>query len=317
MWARFYVWISYLAIMRQDYHEAARLLNKAVASKPTLLRAHALLGMVYQHLGELHMAHEAYNRATEMAPDDGSLYLGRAVVLDLLGDHKTALSDLSVAVNLRPNDPKVYLTRAAIHIMNDNPQAGIADTELALETLKKSRMSTKRRRPYRAAALSNRSVAYQLMGDFQRGIEDCNQAIRANPRYAPAYNSRASLYSHLGLYAEGLRDAEKAIRLHPGRREFWNTRASLYVGTGQYQLALSDFQMGAGRPPLHPYRYFSEIGIAVSHYLLGNVELAKAMWRDLIAKDENLNSLSYTSALLCKWMPTMADAAARLAREYS
>ena len=46
----------------------------------------------------------------------------------------------------------------------------------------------------RAVALTNRSNAYRLHGDYDRAISDANDAIRIYPDYVLAYANRANAY---------------------------------------------------------------------------------------------------------------------------
>ena len=57
-----------------------------------------------------------------------------------------------------------------------------------------------------AVAFSDRGIAYARKGQYDRAIEDLDQAIRLNPNYAAAFNNRGSAYSAKG-------DLDRAIEL--------------------------------------------------------------------------------------------------------
>ena len=59
---------------------------------------------------------------------------------------------------------------------------------------------------------SNRGIAYADLGQYQRAIEDYNEAIRLKPDYAMAYSNRGIAYSKLGQYQRAIEDYNKAIR---------------------------------------------------------------------------------------------------------
>jgi tetratricopeptide (TPR) repeat protein len=59
----------------------------------------------------------------------------------------------------------------------------------------------------------NRGVAYNNLGQYQRAIEDYNEAIRQKPDFAYAYNNRGFVYLKQGNKNLGCRDAQKACAL--------------------------------------------------------------------------------------------------------
>ena len=54
---------------------------------------------------------------------------------------------------------------------------------------------------------------YDDLGQFQRAIQDYDEAILLEPQYAPAYADRAVARTILGLDIEAQRDAERAVEL--------------------------------------------------------------------------------------------------------
>src|SRR5215468_12734454 len=47
-----------------------------------------------------------------------------------------------------------------------------------------------------AEAFNNRGIGYRLKGDYDRAIQDYNQAIKLNPRFAVAYNNRGVAHEY-------------------------------------------------------------------------------------------------------------------------
>ena len=45
-----------------------------------------------------------------------------------------------------------------------------------------------------ATAFDNRGVAYRLKGDYERALQDYDQATRLNPDNANAFNNRGIIY---------------------------------------------------------------------------------------------------------------------------
>ena len=70
--------------------------------------------------------------------------------------------------------------------------------------------------PEYAIAISNRGLAYNDLGQYQRAIEDGNEAIRLDPQDAVAFNNRGIAYYNLGLNERAIDDYDEAIRLDGG-----------------------------------------------------------------------------------------------------
>ena len=67
--------------------------------------------------------------------------------------------------------------------------------------------------PKFAHAYNNRGFAYAELSQYERAIEDYNEAIHLNPDYALAYGNRALVYTLLGRDAEAKQDIDQAIEL--------------------------------------------------------------------------------------------------------
>ena len=67
-----------------------------------------------------------------------------------------------------------------------------------------------------AWAYNNRGVAYGHLGQYERAIEDYDQAIRLNPGQTWAYHSRAMAHCVLGHAEEALQDYRRTIHMPDG-----------------------------------------------------------------------------------------------------
>jgi tetratricopeptide (TPR) repeat protein len=69
--------------------------------------------------------------------------------------------------------------------------------------------------PNLAIALNKRGNAYLDKGQYDRAIQDFDQAIRLNPNYAGAFNNRGHAYDEKGQPDRAIQDYDQAIRLGP------------------------------------------------------------------------------------------------------
>ena len=67
--------------------------------------------------------------------------------------------------------------------------------------------------PQNAGAYHNRGVAYARLGQYERAIQDFDEAIRLNPQNAGAYHNRGVAYGRIGKSIEAERDFAKAKEL--------------------------------------------------------------------------------------------------------
>jgi tetratricopeptide (TPR) repeat protein len=95
-----------------------------------------------------------------------------------------------------------------------------------------------------ATAFDNRGVAFRLKAEYDRAMQDYEQAIRLNPGNANAYNNRGIIYRIKGEYAHAIADYDEAIWLKNGDfpAAYYN-RALAYSDIGEYEHSLRDFDV--------------------------------------------------------------------------
>jgi tetratricopeptide (TPR) repeat protein len=86
----------------------------------------------------------------------------------------------------------------------------------------------------------NRGFAYNGKGQYDRAIEDLDQAIKLNPNYALAFNGRGSAYNGKGQYDRAIEDLDQAIKLNSNFALAFNNRSIAYDHKGQYDRAIED-----------------------------------------------------------------------------
>ena len=92
-----------------------------------------------------------------------------------------------------------------------------------------------------ATAYNNRGVADKFKGDFDRALEDYDQAILLNPSFANAYNNRGIIYRLKGENDRAIADYDQAIWLDRNVPAFFYNRAIAYSEKQDYDRALADF----------------------------------------------------------------------------
>lgn len=116
---------------------------------------------------------------------------------------------------------------------------------------------------YRAIALDatnpiyycNRAAAFSRTGEFQKAIDDCNQAIRYDTNYGKAYGRLGLAYSKMNRHQEAIDAYKNALRIEPDNQDYKNNmevtqqRLEEQVQTGSAGAGLGANPAGPGGFP--------------------------------------------------------------------
>jgi O-antigen ligase len=105
------------------YRQAVTLspLNHGRLLKDNIVQAHLHLGEIYADLGKLGQAAEAYQKASEMAPDSYESHKGLALVYRQLGRLDEALAEARTARDLAPEEERIGLDDLISQIEAEKP----------------------------------------------------------------------------------------------------------------------------------------------------------------------------------------------------
>jgi len=90
-------------------------------------------------------------------------------------------------------------------------------------------------------AFINRGYAYIAKGDFDRPIQDSNEALRLTPNSPFALFNRGSGYFGKGDYDRAIHDYDTGLRLEPDDVQALKSRGDAYIAKGDYDRAIQDF----------------------------------------------------------------------------
>lgn len=94
--------------------------------------------------------------------------------------------------------------------------------------------------PNNTDAFNNRGNAFSTKGQFDRAIQDFDQAIRLDPNSVIAFSSRCLARASTGALAAALADCNVALRLSPNRRSTLGNRAFTYLKMKRLPEAIAD-----------------------------------------------------------------------------
>jgi lipoprotein NlpI len=137
--------------------------------------------------------------------------------------------------------------------------------------------------------LNYRGGVYVGKGDYDKAVEDYDQAIRLKPDDASTYNNRGIAYSHKGEYDRAIQDFDQAIRLKPDDDSAYVGRASAYANRGEYDQAIQSFDQAIRLDPDSTYAplwraqllfelaRFSDAGDALEKLINANPQIAEGV----------------------------------------
>jgi tetratricopeptide (TPR) repeat protein len=99
-----------------------------------------------------------------------------------------------------------------------------------------------------AEIFDSRGVGHRLKGDYDRAIQDYDQAIKLNPKSATAFNDRGVAYDHKGEFDRAIQDYDQAIKLRPSAEMYFN-RGNAYLGKSQHASAIDDYNQAIKLKP--------------------------------------------------------------------
>jgi len=109
--------------------------------------------------------------------------------------------------------------------------------------------------PNDATAYCNRGLAWRSLGDFDRAIADCSEAIRLDPKLAWAYTNRSNAWLKKGDLDKAIADCDEAIRLDPRDATAYCNRGVAWRKKGDYERALADDRQAIRLDPNDVYSY--------------------------------------------------------------
>jgi tetratricopeptide (TPR) repeat protein/predicted aspartyl protease len=203
-------------------------------------------------------------RACELAPQEPAYFYQRGLVYWSRRQPNLALADFDQALKLKPDDLEALMARAALRLAGHDAAAARPDLDAADRLAAKAADLRLTLGEYYAragqlvpsiaqydqwiaahrgdiklgAALNSRCWARALLGqELDKALDDCNAAVRSDPRSAKFLDSRALVRLRRGDYKKSMADYNAALALDP--KLAW----SLY-GRGLDQLRLGNASAG-------------------------------------------------------------------------
>ncbi len=213
-----------------DYQGAVDDATIAVERNPFIIDAYELRAVALQNMGRGKEAIADYDRVLATLPESRGILFNKALALDELEEYDAAAQTFATLLRYHKNYDNGYVGRARLRLETGDTVGALEDVDKAL-SLNKNSVN---------AYLIRADVAINSKRDFNRALEDMNEAIRLQPRYAGFFINRAFLRHNLDDYYGAMSDYDYAIQLDPMNHVAYYNRALLLAEVHDYDRALSD-----------------------------------------------------------------------------
>jgi tetratricopeptide (TPR) repeat protein len=113
-----------------------------------------------------------------------------------------------------------------------------------------------------AAVLTSRGVAYDMIGQTDRAIDDFTAAIRLNPDHSDRYIHRGLAWAKKREFNRAIADFSVAIQRDPGGAFLaLNDRGNAYEAVGEYDRAIEDYERAIQLDPSYAPAYYNRAGV--------------------------------------------------------
>jgi tetratricopeptide (TPR) repeat protein len=146
-----------------------------------------------------------------------------------------------------------------------------------------------------APAIMNRGNAYSAKGDFDKAMQDYNEAINLDPKNAGAYVNRALALARHGDFEAAMKDYAKAIALNPRQWQAYFNRAAELRDSGKLRDAVDDLNEVVKLNPEFVGAYMNRGNIYARE---GELEKAIADYSAALQRDSNLTDIYISRAKL-------------------
>jgi tetratricopeptide (TPR) repeat protein len=127
-------------------------------------------------------------------------------------------------------------------------------------------------------AVFNRGNAYDAKGQYDHAIEDYDRAISLDPSYSKAFNNRGYVWDEKRDFDRAIEDYGRAIDLNPQYAQAFNNRGIAYANKGDYDRAVRDYDRAIELDPGYAAAFYNRGIVKLKHGKIrgGNADIAAA-----------------------------------------
>ena len=204
--------------------------SEALKRNPFLTHAYELRANAYQWNGADSLALIDYAKVLEENPEDRGVLLNKALALENLKKYDQSNDTYNKLIRLYPGYDKAYIGKAKLSLEQKDTVSAIENVNKALEINKNSVNGY----------VIRADIAINSHRDYQKALDDMNEAIKLQPQNPGFYINRAFLRHNLDDYHGAMSDFDYAIQLDPYNYVGYYNRALLRAEVHDFNRAIDD-----------------------------------------------------------------------------
>lgn len=215
----------------EDYAGAQEDATLAIDRNPFITDAYEVRGVARQNMGLTKDAIEDYDKALAQLPDNKGILFNKALAEEDIKEYDAAQECYSRLLKAHPRFDNGYIGRARLYLAQGDTVSALTDLNKAIE-LNKNAIN---------AYVIRADISIKREKDYQRALEDMDEAIKLQPHYAGFFINRAFLRYNLDDYFGAMADYDYALSLDPMNSVAYFNRGLLLAEVHDNDRAIKDF----------------------------------------------------------------------------
>ncbi|MFI5460512.1 MAG: tetratricopeptide repeat protein [Isosphaerales bacterium] len=232
--------LGLVTLQRGDSKQAAVLIGRAIAVRPTEAAYHASLAEACWALGELDRAVGCCRTALRLQPDSPEVLCNLGATLVDQGDLDTAIGHFRDALRLRPDFVEAHNNLGNVLRLMGGKAAALEHFREAV-----------RLDPTASEARSNLGKMLLERGEAQEALGHCQQVLQLRPNSHEAQNNLGNVLYVLGRLDLALACFREAVRLKPDLASAHAGLGAVLEELGELDQAQTSFREALRHDPRH------------------------------------------------------------------
>jgi tetratricopeptide (TPR) repeat protein len=199
----------------QKYADAGMKLSDALDVSFARMETGFVMAELLRRQEKYDVAQSVYAEILEKEPDFPEVHTKASIVLYLLGDTESALSEANAALQQNPNDAEAHKDKALVFESMGKSEAAIGEYQEAL-----------RIKADYALVRYDLGVLYGQRQQHEEAIAEYKKAIGLDPTLDEAHYNLGLEYQKKGNLSEAVKEYREAKRMNPDRPEYRQNLAS-------------------------------------------------------------------------------------------
>lgn len=238
-----------IAVMKADYDNAIKFLEKAITKDKNYLDAWINLGIALKAKNQLQDAHACFNKAIEIDPNNAIIHNNIGITYKRLNNIEAAIFHYSKAAELDSNYFEAYFNLAIAYQAINNDKGALENYQNTLKINKNYKQ-----------AHNNLGLLYKDSGNITEAIECFQQALLIDQFYCDAISSLADTYNYVEKYELAIKTYKKILEIDEGNIITHLKIAENFKQLKQYQSAFDQLQLARKYAP-YDINVLNEIGV--------------------------------------------------------